>query len=259
MRTAVAPFEVACPSCQTSFPVDPDRVPVEGVAVVCDACMRTFSVLLPEDLIRAREADEEVPAPAPGRDVTRAASPGIATLPAVEPEVPEGLEAPAEPQAPEGFEAPAEPEVHPGIEAPAEPASEAPERPPATDPEVELPPEPEGLQDLSSLTDEALAEQDEDAVPGGASLSEGAARFGRRDPNERARRLARVLVSDIIAYYPEKHAQAVAEGRVKETFEDEVKKSWKEYVDQVGPEIAESTDYFKTALNEVLARGRRIY
>lgn len=116
----------------------------------------------------------------------------------------------------------------------------------------------EGFQDLSSLTSEALAETEETRAPHGAVAS-GLSRFGRRDPQDRARRLARVLVSDIIAYYPDKHAEALREGRVRETFEEEVEKSRKEYIEQVGREMAESTDYFRVALNEVLARGTDVY
>ncbi|TVR58751.1 MAG: hypothetical protein EA422_15695 [Gemmatimonadales bacterium] len=116
----------------------------------------------------------------------------------------------------------------------------------------------EGFQDLSSLTAEALAETEEERAPQGAVAS-GLSRFGRRDPHDRARRLARVLVSDIIAYYPEKHAEAVREGRVRETFEEEVEKSRREYIEQVGREMADSTDYFRVALNEVLARGTDVY
>jgi hypothetical protein len=129
-------------------------------------------------------------------------------------------------------------------------------QPPA--PSREPPPPDPAIENLSSLTDEVLAEApaEEARRP---TLSEGAARFGRRDPHERARRLARVLVSDIIAYYPEKHAEAVRRGTVREEFEDEVSKSWKEFVDQVGPELAEGTPYFKEALNEVLARGKQVY
>ncbi len=126
------------------------------------------------------------------------------------------------------------------------------------EPSLPAPATEEGFQDLSSLTSEALAETEDERAPQGAVAS-GLSRFGRRDPHDRARRLARVLVSDIIAYYPDKHAEALREGRVRETFEEEVEKSRKEYIEQVGREMAESTDYFRVALNEVLARGTGVY
>ncbi len=84
-------------------------------------------------------------------------------------------------------------------------------------------------------------------------------RFGRRDPHDKARRLARVLVSDMITYNPERHAQALQNGRVKADFEEEIEKSWAEYVEQVGPEIAESTDYWRDALNEILAGDEALF
>ena len=289
--STLAPFEVSCPSCHTLFPVDPQRIPTGGVPAICSTCMRTFPVSLPEELARARTTEEELTTPAARPRRPAADAPRVADAPAEidappEPEAPAASAGPEAPAAPAEIDAPhvadplgesppkpppAEPTRTPAPKPPPDPTRE-PDREPAPPSEVtptaaeagpgitaEPPPDPAELQDLSSLTDEALSEEPEPSPGERASLSLGAARFGRRDPHERARRLARVLVSDIIAYYPEKHAQAVEQGRVKETFEEEVQKSWKEFVDQVGSDIAESTDYFRTALNEVLARGREIY
>jgi hypothetical protein len=83
--------------------------------------------------------------------------------------------------------------------------------------------------------------------------------FLSRDPRQKARRLARALVSDMIVYQPEKRQQALAAGTLKEAFAEEVKKSWEEYVDQVGREIADSTTYFTDALNEILAGGQQMF
>ena len=44
-----------------------------------------------------------------------------------------------------------------------------------------------------------------------------------------------------------------------ELFEEEIRKSWEEYADQVGKDVADSTPYFKEALNEILAGGRQIF
>ncbi|MFO8172961.1 MAG: zinc-ribbon domain-containing protein [Gemmatimonadota bacterium] len=84
-------------------------------------------------------------------------------------------------------------------------------------------------------------------------------RFGRRDPQEKAQRLARVLVSDIILYNPDRHQRALEAGRIKEEFDDEIQKSWNEYVEQVGEEVVSKTDFFNQALNEILAKGQRIF
>lgn len=80
-----------------------------------------------------------------------------------------------------------------------------------------------------------------------------------RDPDVRAKRLARALISDIVTYYPEKHADALRAGSLKQTFSEEIKKSYEEYVAQIGQAFAESTTHFKDALNEVLGEGKRIF
>jgi len=83
--------------------------------------------------------------------------------------------------------------------------------------------------------------------------------FMSRDPKLKARRLARALISDMIVYQPDKRQEALDRGDLKEVFEEEIKKSWEEYVGQVGEEIAESTPYFNEALNEILAGGQAVF
>ncbi len=83
--------------------------------------------------------------------------------------------------------------------------------------------------------------------------------FLSQDPRQKARRLARALVSDIIVYQPDKRQRALKEGNLKQAFDEEIKKSWEEYVQQVGNEVAESTSFFNDALNEILAGGQRVF
>ena len=83
--------------------------------------------------------------------------------------------------------------------------------------------------------------------------------FLSKDPKQKARRLARALVSDIIVYQPQKRQEALAAGTLKQAFDEEVKKSWEEYVEQVGEELANSTEFFKNALNEILAGGNEVF
>jgi len=83
--------------------------------------------------------------------------------------------------------------------------------------------------------------------------------FLSKDPNQRAKRLARALVSDIITYHPAKHAEGLRDGTLKQLFREEIKKSFEEYIAQVGQPLAEGTTYFQEALNEVLAAGKRIF
>lgn len=83
--------------------------------------------------------------------------------------------------------------------------------------------------------------------------------FMSQDPQQKARRLARALISDMIVYQPEKRQRALAAGRLKDEFEEEIKKSWEEYVGQVGRDVAESNPYFTEALNEILAGGQQLF
>ncbi len=82
--------------------------------------------------------------------------------------------------------------------------------------------------------------------------------FQRRDPLEKAQRLARVLVSDIILYNPDRYQIARDSGRVREEFEEEIRKSWTEFVEQVGEEIANTTSFFEEALAEILSGGDEV-
>jgi hypothetical protein len=81
--------------------------------------------------------------------------------------------------------------------------------------------------------------------------------FTARDPGARAERIARALISDIVAYHPERQAECLAAGTLRAEFRDEIMKSWEEYVAQVGLETAKSTPYFRNALNGILAKGAR--
>jgi predicted Zn finger-like uncharacterized protein len=76
---------------------------------------------------------------------------------------------------------------------------------------------------------------------------------------DRAKRLARVLVSDILCYNREKRDQALQDGTLMATLSEEIKKSWELYKEKVGPEVAQSTNHFKEALNEILADGQEVF
>jgi predicted Zn finger-like uncharacterized protein len=76
---------------------------------------------------------------------------------------------------------------------------------------------------------------------------------------DRAKRLARVLVSDILCYNQEKRDQALIDGNLMAVLGEEIKKSWELYKEKVGPDLAGSTNYFKEALNEILADGQNVF
>ena len=81
--------------------------------------------------------------------------------------------------------------------------------------------------------------------------------FLANDPNQKAKRLARALVSDMLAYHPGKRDEGLANGTLKQIFREEIKKSYEEYVDQIGRDFAESSTHFQDALNELLAAGKK--
>ena len=76
---------------------------------------------------------------------------------------------------------------------------------------------------------------------------------------QRAQRLARVLVSDILCYNQEKRDRALADGTLMAALGDEIKKSWELYKEKVGADVAKSTNFFKEALNEILADGQEVF
>src|SRR5436853_121410 len=83
--------------------------------------------------------------------------------------------------------------------------------------------------------------------------------FMVQDPKQKARRLARALVSDLVVYHPEKRQQGLRDGTLPQLFKDEIEKSWQEYVEQVGAEIAKSTSFWGEALNEILGGGNKVF
>lgn len=83
--------------------------------------------------------------------------------------------------------------------------------------------------------------------------------FLSQDPSQKARRLARALISDMVVYHPAKRREGIRDGTLKQLFEEEIKKSWEEYSEQVGRDVAESSSHFRDALNEILADGRSMF
>ena len=69
----------------------------------------------------------------------------------------------------------------------------------------------------------------------------------------------RAIVSDLVVYFPQKRDDALRDGNLKEVFREEIKKSYEEYVDQIGREFAETTTHFTEALNEILAKGQPLF
>jgi predicted Zn finger-like uncharacterized protein len=81
----------------------------------------------------------------------------------------------------------------------------------------------------------------------------------KRKKKDRARRLARVFVSDILIYNKEKRDRGLANGDLMAVLGPEIKKAWEAYKEKIGSDVAESSEYFRTALNEILADGQEIF
>lgn len=96
-------------------------------------------------------------------------------------------------------------------------------------------------------------------VESAVATAEPARGVGRRQRRDKAEMLARALVSDIVVYNREARDRALAEGKLLEVLGPEIKKSWELYKEKVGAGAANSTTYFKDALNEILADGRKLF
>lgn len=97
------------------------------------------------------------------------------------------------------------------------------------------------------------------AAPKAAAPARPVNPFLSQDPGQKARRLARALISDLTVYYPDRRKEGLQAGTLKDLFEEEIKKSWEEYSEQVGKEVAESTTHFTDALNDILAGGQKLF
>ena len=183
---------VSCPSCDTSFPIDPAKVPLEGVRAQCSVCPEIF------DVDRPSEAAPEAPPP------------------------PESIVDTIETADP----------LETGT--------------------VDLPPLEGAFEGVAETADDS-------AAAAGEAESAAPIRFGRRSPADKAKSLARSLVSDLIAYNPEKHKEAVANENLPEVFGEEIEKSLKEYQQQVEPDVMAEGSFFNDALNSILAGGKTVF
>ncbi len=287
-------MNVSCPDCRSIFRVDPAKVPPSGVRARCSVCSGVISIPAPTGQTTPTGASQRTATPpeSASQERTRstpsappaqsgwqstpfsgpparpsAAAPGPRSAPSPLPP-PRSVEASAAPRsrAEAGERAQAM-----ATQTPPSPASGLPEfsPPPPVPPFIPGgPPATSGPSPFvpSSQPSRPVEPPRPTNTPPAASspVSDGGARrplnpFLSKDPNQRAKRLARALVSDIITYHPAKHAEGLRDGTLKQLFREEIKKSFEEYIAQVGQQLAESTTYFQEALNEVLGAGKKIF
>lgn len=230
---------VSCPDCRSVFRVDPAKVPATGVRARCSVCGGVIAIAggtLPVSVTPGSLGAIASPAgPRPARPTPqRAPTPAAA---AAQPVAPPMMTPPAPVRLP--------------VSTPAYAGTATPTPTPSARP-VTVP----------SATPVAVAAQA--PAPSTGTTATATPRrainpFLNADPGQRARRLARALVSDLVAYHPQKREEGLRDGTLRQLFREDIKKSYEEYVEQVGREVAEGSPHFQDALNEILAGGRRLF
>ena len=81
----------------------------------------------------------------------------------------------------------------------------------------------------------------------------------KQKKHRKAERLGRSLVKDIYLYHKDKVEQGRRDGTLVQLLGEEIKKSWKFYKRQVDPEVLQERNYFKDALNEIIAEGKEVF
>lgn len=78
----------------------------------------------------------------------------------------------------------------------------------------------------------------------------------RKDPHERAKRLARLIVGDIVLYNQEKIVDGIKNDTLFQVLAEELAEGRKYYDKNVDPGVAAQTDYFNQAIVDILVKGR---
>ncbi len=77
-----------------------------------------------------------------------------------------------------------------------------------------------------------------------------------KDPDERAKRLARLIVSDIIIYNQDKIVEGIKEDTLFDLLKEDIEVGRAYYEKNIDPAITERTAYFNHALVNILIKGR---
>ncbi len=213
---------VRCPACAAAYKMDAGRIPSTGVRVRCPRCGHIF---------RVRTAD---PVPTPASEVLAGIEREDRRPPRMRPDAPPPRRTPELQES----SPPARPAWN--QERTLDLEGSKPAKGPA--PRLETAPFRPGDVAIPSTTTAPPP------VPAATTA---------RD--ERARRLARVLVSDILVYNQAARDRALGEGNLAVALAAEITKAWDLYKSKVSAETASGTTFFKDALNEILADGTKVF
>jgi len=267
---------VTCPSCSESFPVDPAKIPAGGIKARCSSCQGIIEISPPDptpDSVDSPTSDvapdgpeAELAEAAPGAEGRQPETPRPEAdmSPAEESIAPVGGDVEVGDDSDDGstdifgereitFDEPLDGPSNGSTEAPADESVSA-GSPPATEGEAR-----DADSVFASVSGEAATPSPAPDPQTEETEPKAPIQFGKRSPEDKARSLARSLVSDIIAYHQEKHQQAKAAGDLPEVFEEEVEKCWKEYQEQVDPGVVQNNSFFNDALNDILADGESVF
>lgn len=253
---------VSCPECRSVFRVDPTKVPATGVRARCSVCGGVIAISAGTLQISVTPSSTGIVtsgngSPTPQRPFTPPLAPRAIAPQSLTPRAPQSPPAPPAPMRPAATMTPPMPSRLPSYQDADTPIFPTPSisshspAPAMPAPTVQTPAMP------------AVAPPSSD-VPAVGMPTPAAGRrpinpFLNADPGQRARRLARALVSDLVAYHPQKRDEGLKDGTLRQRFRDEIKKSYEEYVEQVGREIADGTPHFQDALNDILGGGRKLF
>lgn len=231
-------MNVRCPQCETTFRVDPERIPATGIKARCSRCSTVFE-LTRQGAMPARPAAAQAAPPKLSVSAPASAPAAAPAAPTPAAAAPTPAPAPAPAPRPAATTAVEDPAAGTVVPRPLPPRDMPPPITPAA-----TPAQPAATSAPAAATEPAPVKRPS---------------FRNQDPGARAQRLARALVSDIVAYNKDRVQQASSPAALRTEFRDEIRKSWEEYVEQVGLDLAKSTPYFRDALNEILARGEKVF
>lgn len=78
----------------------------------------------------------------------------------------------------------------------------------------------------------------------------------RTDPHERAQRLARIIMGEIVLYHKDKIVEAIKNDTLFEALERELEEGRRYYEKNVDATVYAETDYFDRAVVDILIKGQ---